>query len=148
MMMERVKEYITQLSIIYLGTVLSASIYLRFLGEKAMPLGMIGELLVISMIFSALQYIFYSKNPLTHKQIVVRRSIHYISLVTVFMTGAYSFEWIDFSQRILVISLGGLFSVTYIMMSCIFAFLEKREVALINQKIEEYKQNKSKGKIS
>lgn len=116
-----------------------------FLGENSISLNLIWQMVIISVVLTLLQYLFYATAPFDKIKTWIKVIIHYILLLLLGYGCANIFNWFDTSNIKNVIIATSIFTVTFLLFAGSIAMYNKLAGDQFNEKLRIYKNSKGKG---
>lgn len=116
-----------------------------FLGENSIPLILIWQMVITSVVLTLLQYLFYATAPFDKIKTWIKVIIHYILLLLLGYGCANIFNWFDTSNIKNVIIASSIFTVTFLLFAGSIAMYNKLAGDQFNEKLRIYKNSKGKG---
>lgn len=116
-----------------------------FLGENSISLNLIWQMIIISIILTLLQYLFYATATFDNMKTWIKVIIHYILLLILGYGCTKIFNWFDTSNIKNVILATSIFTVSFALFAGSIALYNKVAGDQFNEKLRIYKNSRGKG---
>lgn len=116
-----------------------------FLGENSISLNLIWQMIIISIILTLLQYLFYATAAFDKIKIWIKVIIHYILLLILGYGCTKIFNWFDTSNIKNVMLATVIFTVSFVLFAGSIALYNKVAGDQFNEKLRIYKNSRGKG---
>jgi len=131
-------------SIFFAGEVMMYAIMAPFLGIYSIPIGLIWQMVFIAVILTAVQYIIYASNLLSHVKNWVKILFHYALLVIIGYLCIKVFKWFDISNIKSILTALLVFTAWFLLFTGSIALYNKSTGEQFNEKLKLYKSSKEK----
>ncbi|MEG1256578.1 hypothetical protein [Clostridium sp.] len=131
-------------SVFFTGEAMMYAIMAPFLGIYSISLGLIWQMAFISVILTAIQYIIYTSNLLSHIKTWVKILFHYASLVIIGYLWIKVFKWFDIDNIKNVFVALLVFTAWFLAFTGSIAIYNKSTGEQFNEKLKLYKNLKEK----
>lgn len=116
-----------------------------FIGEDSISLNIIWQMVLISVILTLLQYLFYATSIFDKIKTWKRVLIHYILLLVLGYGSSKIFNWFDTSDMDNIIIAASIFTVSFVLFAGAIAVYNKLAGDQFNEKLRIYKSSRGKG---
>ncbi|MEG0307284.1 MAG: hypothetical protein RR636_05020 [Clostridium sp.] len=131
-------------SVFFAGEIITYTLMAPFFGIDNISLGLIWQMLIISIILTGLQYLIYTSNFLFKIKTCTKIFIHYVILVIMGYLWAMYFNWFDVgSIKNIGISLV-IFTAWFLAFTWSISIYNKATGEQFNEKLKIYKSSKEK----
>lgn len=133
------KDMLNTFCIINTGITIGASVFIYiFQNGVSLDVNILWQILIVSLLTSSINIVFYSKVELSKKEILVRGGIQYLLINIITLTCAYFFRWIDFKSFNIIVGLTLTILFVFIFTWLICYINDAKVAEQLNAKIDEY----------
>lgn len=137
-LLDLIKRIIYDFFVIFTGIIFCTAIFSKvFIGYGSYEVTTIFQLMILSFLCSCLTLIFYSKEELSKKGLIVRKVIHFICLEFFTTFIIFKMNWVNSKDIRNVFTIMIMIFIIYAIVNLVGWFTEKNEADKINKKLKE-----------
>lgn len=141
---EILNAMLRQFFIIVTGIVFCVAVFCSLFYPKVIfGLEMIWQIILLGMMSTMPQFVFYSKKELGKKQMMIRKCLHILILLIIILTAGYAWGWIYPNDIIQPIVFVLLVMCVYIVVTLLVFQKDKKVAQQLNNELKKYNKEKN-----
>lgn len=138
-MWNRIKEFVRTYAYVVLGVVISTSTFITiFYPDISLSVALLWQILACSFVCTLGNILWWTTRRLGKTEIIIRIVIHYLYINFVVFGSAILFDWIDFGNSIMIISMFVMVLIVFIAVFFSIWYYSKRISEMMNRGLKAY----------
>ena len=135
-------NWIKQIFLIFLYilacTIIASAFFISFVYSNVnLDVMFLWQTILLSAICSLATFVYFSKHEHSKRQLLIRKAIHFTTIVAVMLIGSIYFKWISVNNVWNIVFMLLSILIVYIVVNIIFFIDNKKVAKQLNQRLEQ-----------
>lgn len=140
-MWNRIKEFFRTYAYVVLGVVISTATFITiFYPEISLSVALLWQILACSFVCTLGNILWWTTRRLSKTEIIIRIVIHYVYINFVVFGSALLFDWINYDNPVMIISMFVMVLVVFIAVFFLIWYYSKRISEMMNLGLKAYQE--------
>ena len=140
-MWNRIKEFVRTYAYVVLGVIISTATFITiFYPGISLSVALLWQILACSFVCTLGNILWWMTRRLSKTEVFIRIAIHYLYINVVVFGSALLFDWIDYDNPVMIISMFVMVLVVFIAVFFSIWYYSKRISEMMNQGLKAYQE--------
>lgn len=140
-MWNRIKEFFRTYAYVVLGVVISTATFITiFYPGISLSVALLWQILACSFVCTLGNILWWMTRGLSKTEVFIRIAVHYLYINVVVFGSALLFDWIDYDNPVMIISMFVMVLVVFIAVFFSIWYYSKRISEMMNQGLKAYQE--------
>lgn len=140
-MWNKIKGIVQTCAYVVLGVEIATAIFISiFYPDALLSVTLLWEILACSIVCALGNVIWWTARQLSKVETIIRIFLHYLYINVVVFGSALMFDWIDYDNIVMVVSLFFMILIIFIVVFSVIRYHEKKISELMNRSLKAYQE--------
>ena len=140
-MWNRIKEFVRTYAYVVLGVVISTATFITFFYPGiSLSVALLWQILACSFVCTLGNILWWMTRGLSKTEVFIRIAVHYLYINVVVFGSALLFDWIDYDNPVMIISMFVMVLVVFIAVFFSIWYYSKRISEMMNRGLKAYQE--------
>ncbi len=138
--MDWIKHILMLFLYILACTIIASALFITLIEPNVtLDSSFLWQSILLSLLCALATFVYYSKYELSKGQILLRKALHLIIIITIMLSGSIIFRWINTDNFINIILMLITISIVYIAVNTLYYMSNKMVANQLNERLEQIK---------
>lgn len=144
-MWNRIKEFVRTYAYVVLGVIISTATFITiFYPGISLSVALLWQILACSFVCTLGNILWWMTRRLSKTEVIIRIAIHYLYINVVVFGSAILFNWIDYDNPVMLISMFVMVLVVFVVVFLATWYYGKRISDMMNRGLKAYQKGEGK----
>lgn len=144
-MWNRIKEFVRTYAYVVLGVIISTATFITiFYPGISLSVALLWQILACSFVCTLGNILWWMTRRLSKTEVIIRIAIHYLYINVVVFGSAILFNWIDYDNPVMIISMFVMVLVVFVVVFLATWYYGKRISDMMNRGLKAYQKGEGK----
>lgn len=144
-MWNRIKEFVRTYAYVVLGVIISTATFITiFYPGISLSVALLWQILACSFVCTLGNILWWMTRRLSKTEVIIRIAIHYLYINVVVFGSAIVFNWIDYDNPVMIISMFVMVLVVFVVVFLATWYYGKRISDMMNRGLRAYQKGEGK----
>ena len=144
-MWNRIKEFVRTYAYVVLGVIISTATFITiFYPGISLSVALLWQILACSFVCTLGNILWWMTRRLSKTEVIIRIAIHYLYINVVVFGSAILFNWIDYDNPVMIISMLVMVLVVFVVVFLATWYYGKRISDMMNRGLKAYQKGEGK----